>query len=160
MRSFVLRAVALPWLSVSRSPTGVTRGRRRGQVRRLVSGNRHVRVLWDIENVPLPAAESAALGVVSRLLGWLSRQGLGGPGVDCTVTAFHCAAKRTLHPGADRALQRACVEQVGPPAPQPPPPLPLQFSQILSLSCRSHNSLPWACKLGGPLRFALLFLAC
>ena len=89
------------------------------QVRRRVAEEAHVRVLWDLENVQLPADEAAAFDVITRLVGWMRRKGLMGPGVDCSITVFHCVEKRTLSAGAGRALARSCIEQAPPPPPQP-----------------------------------------
>eukprot|EP00965_Chrysotila_dentata_P179728 5934516-Pleurochrysis_carterae.AAC.2 len=70
---------------------------------------RYTRVIWDIENVPIPAGKDA-FEVVSLLEKWLTMRSDWGPGVHGLITCFcnpDSIPKRHRH-----ALDRAGVEQV------------------------------------------------
>ena len=74
---------------------------------------KHVRVLWDIENVPIPADVDTVV-VLSRLRSWLRSRGLDGQGVDCRITAVYCPGKvgRFFNNGTAHVLDRSGVEQL------------------------------------------------
>ena len=71
----------------------------------------HVRVLWDVENVAIPAGCSP-FAVGEALRRWLQRAGYAGEGTDTLVTAFFCPSKRTLSKAATAALDKSLVELV------------------------------------------------
>lgn len=74
-------------------------------------GARRTRVLWDLENLPVPRGRDP-FAFVRGVTAWLEGRGLAGPGVDARFTAFHCPRKRTISDQAARQLDRAAVEQV------------------------------------------------
>lgn len=73
--------------------------------------SKHVRVLWDIENVPVPR-HTTPLGAVQGLRDFLHRSELDGVGVDLKISAFHCLLKRGLSYGTIQQLDHAGVEQI------------------------------------------------
>ena len=76
-------------------------------------GIRAVRVLWDIENVPIPS-QVDTLVALARLQSWLQVHGLGGSGVDTRITTVYCPGKvgRFFNNGTAHVLDKAGVEQV------------------------------------------------
>ncbi len=73
----------------------------------------HVRVLWDVENVPLPA-HIDAITVLMRFRQWLCQQGLDGGGVDSRITAIYCPGKvgSLFNNSTAHILDRCGVEQI------------------------------------------------
>ena len=74
--------------------------------------NKHVRVLWDIENVPATGKHHTALGTVQAIRDFLQRSGLDGVGVDLKISAFHCLLKRGISYDTIQQLDHAGVEQI------------------------------------------------
>jgi len=70
---------------------------------------RYCRVLWDVENVPVPK-RLGGLKTVQGLSAFLRAQGLTGVGIDCRITAFF--AQGRLSKGVVQALDKAAVELV------------------------------------------------
>ena len=71
-----------------------------------------LRILWDIENVPIPHRMNAfnvASAILSYCEGKYCEQGAQ---VDTLMTCFHCPEKRTLPRRVIRDLDRASIEQV------------------------------------------------
>jgi len=69
----------------------------------------HTRVVWDIENVPVPAGRDA-FEVVVALEQWLMAQLLWGSNVDGLISCFYNPA--SVPKSVRQALDRAGVEQV------------------------------------------------
>jgi acetolactate synthase regulatory subunit len=72
---------------------------------------KHVRVLWDIENIPI-SKKQGGLTVVSKLQQFFASQGLHGPGIDYRITAFFNPEKSKIRAKVIRELDRANVELV------------------------------------------------
>jgi hypothetical protein len=69
---------------------------------------RHTRVVWDLENVRVPANQTFQL--VLSLERWLTAQQLWGSNVDGLITCFY--NPQTTPKAVSEALDRAGVEQV------------------------------------------------
>ena len=71
-----------------------------------------LRILWDIENVPIPKGMEA-FSVVSAITSYCEEKlCASGAQIDTLTTCFHCPQKRTLSRQKIRDLDRASVEQV------------------------------------------------
>jgi hypothetical protein len=73
--------------------------------------HRHVRVLWDIENVSVPK-RLTGLQTVERLRHYLSTQSLCGPGIDCRITAFFHPNRSHISKQVIEDLDRGGIELV------------------------------------------------
>ena len=71
----------------------------------------HLRILWDIENVPIPRNISG-FSFASNLISYCEEMFRGRAGADTLCTAFHCPSKRTFTEADGRGMDRAQVEQV------------------------------------------------
>ncbi len=75
------------------------------------TGHRHVRVLWDIENVAVPK-KLTGLQTVERLRNYLESQSLCGTGIDCRITAFFNPNHSHISKHVIEDLDRGGVELV------------------------------------------------
>lgn len=70
-----------------------------------------VRVLWDIENIPVPKV-LGGLNTISKLNSFLKSKKLFGPGIDCRTTAFFSPSGGNVSERVVNELDHSAVELV------------------------------------------------
>eukprot|EP00602_Paraphysomonas_sp_CaronLab_P009584 CAMPEP_0185019172 /NCGR_PEP_ID=MMETSP1103-20130426/1801_1 /TAXON_ID=36769 /ORGANISM="Paraphysomonas bandaiensis, Strain Caron Lab Isolate" /LENGTH=382 /DNA_ID=CAMNT_0027549349 /DNA_START=57 /DNA_END=1202 /DNA_ORIENTATION=+ len=72
---------------------------------------RHVRVLWDIENVCVGRNENA-FECITKLQRFLEAQDMHGPGIDCRITAFFRPDSKSVGRNVVQDMDKCAVELV------------------------------------------------